>query len=213
MAAFEGEEPEVVEVDAEVSDPDDGGSDQPTGPDEEATVDLEDDDLQGGQGDLFDYEEDSEREDDVDDVEDAPDGETPDVDGDGDDDDEDAIGIDLEGQSEQLEAAINDGVARMAVIGLSEEDLEESEMDRSDLETEFAETFGAFRLGHFGAQWAEEYVLKPADGDVDPTWGLLGAGLMCAAMIVWLRPDGEEAVSAARTKLGDAVANIGGTAA
>lgn len=90
---------------------------------------------------------------------------------------------DLGGGVGQLEVAINDGASRLAVVGLDE---------KEDLEAEFQEVFEAFRLGYFGSQFAEEYVLVGADDDIDPAWGLFGSAVCCFAITLWMRPDGEE---------------------
>lgn len=114
----------------------------------------------------------------------------------------------LSGNSESLEAAINEGVARMGVIGLTDGDFEDSSMDRESLQTELSETFAAFRLGYFGSECINKYVLEPADGDVSPVWGLAGSMLMAAGMIVWMRPDGDEKLAQIREK----ITNISGGA-
>lgn len=102
-----------------------------------------------------------------------------------------------------LASDINNGVARAAVIGLDDEWETPSGETRSkdDLKQEFKETFEAFRLGHYGAICAEEYLLQDAE-DIHPVWGLVGASLICAAVIVYRRPDGDQVVDSAKHKLG-----------
>ena len=104
----------------------------------------------------------------------------------------------LSGNAGAMEDAINEGAARASVIGLTQSDLEGSELDKETLEAEFQETFQAFRLGYFGSRAVEEYFLEPADSEVAPIWGLLGSALIAGAMVVWLRPDGDQAIVRAR---------------
>jgi hypothetical protein len=106
-------------------------------------------------------------------------------------------------RSTGLASDINSGVARAAVIGLDDEWETASGQTRTrdDLETEFRETFEAFRLGHYGAICAEEYLLQDAE-DIHPVWGLVGASLICAAVIVYKRPDGDQVLESAKMKLG-----------
>lgn len=112
-------------------------------------------------------------------------------------DDADSTGIG--NKAESLESTINQGAARAAVIGL-----DDSVAD--DLETEFQETFEAFRLGFFGAEFAEEYVFVEDGDEIDPAWGLLGSALLCMSLVVWMRPDGDQAVDRAKS----AVSNLTG---
>lgn len=169
----------------------------------ERTVDLSDDDFGGS--DIFSG------------VEDAPDRSADsssepaaqESEGDGESDGEeesnggDPLADGLSGNAAAMESSINDGAARLAVVGLTDEDFEDSPLTKESLEEEFAETFAAFRLGYFGQQVVDEYVLAPADGDVSPAWGLFGAVLIAGAMMVWLRPDGDEAVAKAREVVGN----------
>ena len=99
-----------------------------------------------------------------------------------------------------LETAINEGAARLAVVGLE---------DADDLESEFQEIFEAFRLGYYGSEVAEEYVLGPEHDQIDPVWGLLGSVLICAAVTLWLRPDGDEQVE----RITEVVGNVAGKVA
>jgi hypothetical protein len=103
--------------------------------------------------------------------------------------------------SPQLANSINQGVARAAVIGLDDEwETDSGSMTKDELQTEFEETFEAFRLGHYASEVAEEYLL--VEEDIHPAWGLLGASLVCAAVIVYRRPDGDEFVQEAKNRLG-----------
>lgn len=169
----------------------------------EAVVELSDDDLrQAGNGaevgaddDVFTGVEQSDQGDDDDEGDTDEDTEDEEI--------EDVLAGGLEGDSAAMEGAINDGAARFAVVGLTEADMEGHDLTKSELETEFRETFAAFRLGYFGTQVVEEYVLAPADEDISPMWGLLGSILLAGAMAVWLRPDGDQAVEKARNAIGD----------
>ncbi|MFC4246479.1 hypothetical protein ACFOZ7_05640 [Natribaculum luteum] len=197
------EEPDVVEEDdteEELNDVDDRDEDLEKSEDEpsvddvdEAVVDLTEDDLGGG---LFDgVEDDDATESDESGSSDGDEGEHPDSSSDP-----------LEVDAAAIEEAINGGAARLGVFGLSEEDLADSDMTKDQLEEELRATFEAFHLGHFGSRFVEEHVLTPADGDIDPTWGLLGTSLMAAATIIYLRPDGEEKIGDLR----DAIGNLAG---
>lgn len=157
-------------------------------------VDLTDDDLTADGSDLFTGTEDAQKDSTSDES---------DAEGDGSDESDDADDDDvldaLDARGESMETAINEGVARLAVVGLDDD-------ERGDLEDEFTEVFEAFRLGYFGSRFAEEYVFAADDEEVDPTWGLVGAMLVCTAFTVWMRPDGDELVGRAR----EAVENIAG---
>lgn len=92
---------------------------------------------------------------------------------------------------------INRGLARAAVIGLDDEwEVDGGETkQKTDLQDEFEETFEAFRLGHYAEICAAEYLL--VEDDVHPAFGLLGASLICAAVIIWKRPDGDKVLDQA----------------
>lgn len=204
-----GEVPEVVDEDEDVDDAEAEDVDVQEETDEatpedvdEAVVDLSDDDMGGS---LFDGVEDGDTDGDVES------GESGGESGGGDDEDDGAVesAEDAMGPTaDALEDSINEGVARLAVVGLEDADLEDSDMTKKGLENEFAEVFETFRLGYFGSRFVEEYVLTPQDGDVDPTWGLLGSALMATAMVVWMRPDGDEAIQKARDQIGDLAGGI-----
>jgi hypothetical protein len=175
----------------------DGDGDQANPDVQEAVVEIDAADL-GTDPDeddpLFSGVEDAEGSSDADDEDDADDA-----------DEQDALaGVadGLDGNAAAMEDAINEGAARAAVIGLTDEDFEDADLDKDGLREEFEETFQAFRLGYFGSRAVEDYVLEPADGDVDPIWGLAGSALIACAMVVWLRPDGDQAAAKAREAIG-----------
>lgn len=175
---------------------------EPDGPGdvEEATVDLSDDDLGGSS--LFSGVEDSE--DSSSSSSAGDDGDDDGGDGDGDEPDAEELVDGLEGNAGAMEDAINGGVARALVTGLTDDDFgEDSAMDKSALQEELEETAEAFRLGYFGSQVVDEYFLAPDGEEPNPAWGLAGACLMMLGMAVWLRPDGDEAVQRLRGAVGD----------
>lgn len=98
----------------------------------------------------------------------------------------------------EVASAINEGAARMAVVGLEDEEKEE-------LEAEFEEIFEAFRLGYFGGEVADEYLMVDGE-DVDPIWGFATSMMACAVFAVYMRPDSDEQLE----KIADAVGGIGG---
>jgi hypothetical protein len=196
-------------IDDPTDDP--SGDDADEGDVEEVELELEDEDLGG---DLFDGVEDA-QDADTDASGDVAGGEgiqAPDDDGgEGDEDEEpDAVADGLEGNAEAMEDAINDGAARLAVVGLQDDDLDD-DMATGDLEAEFVETFEAFRLGYYGSRVVDEYLLAPDEEEVNPAWGLAGSALMALAMAVWLRPDGAEKVRRARESIEGLADGIGGT--
>lgn len=159
--------------------------DQPAEEPDVAEVELREDDFDGGGG-LFD------------DVEDADD--DPDTD-DGDEGDGDPLDA-LDDRGEALEGAINEGFARLGVAGLPDD-------EQDDLEGEFTEIFEAFRMGYFGSRMVEEYVFVDDGQEVDPAWGFAGSAFCALAIILWMRPDGDEQMG----RITDAVGNIAGGAA
>lgn len=190
------DEPDVEEIEADAQP-------ESSADVEESTVDLSDDDLGGSS--LFSGVEDSESTSssssaDADDQDDDQD------DGDDDGDEPDAEGLvdGLDGNAGAMEDAINGGVARALVTGITDDDFgEESTMDKKALQEELEETAEAFRLGYFGSQVVDEYFLAPDGEEPSPAWGLAGACLMMLGMAVWLRPDGDEAVERLRGAVGD----------
>lgn len=101
-----------------------------------------------------------------------------------------------------LAANINRGCARLAVVGLDDEWERNGKTHKKQaLQTEFEEVFSAFRLGHYASITVEEYLLIEQD-DIHPVWGLVGAMLICAAVVVYRRPDGDQMVDATKVKLG-----------
>jgi hypothetical protein len=164
---------------------------EPEGEPDVEEVDLTEDDLTGSADDLFTG------------TDDAQGGGSDDTQADDSEDSDDSSDEDpldaLDARGESMEEAINDGAARLAVVGLDDD-------EQSDLQEEFTEVFEAFRLGYFGSRFMEEYIFAADDEEVDPTWGLFGACLTCCAFVVWMRPDGDEMVGKAR----EAVENIAG---
>lgn len=101
----------------------------------------------------------------------------------------------LEGaSSETIEDAINEGAARLSVVGLDD-------TEKDELEAELMDVFEAFRLGFFGARAVEEHVLADQE-DVDPLWGLAGSMLVCGAFALHMRPDGAEQLASMKETLG-----------
>jgi hypothetical protein len=96
--------------------------------------------------------------------------------------------------TEAIETAINEGAARLAVVGLDD-------TEQGELQAEMEDVFGAFRLGHFGANAAEQHVFSEGE-NIDPVWGFLGASLVCGAFALHMRPDGEEQLANIRGALG-----------
>ena len=179
------EEPESEEE----SEPEAEPTPEPKGEPDVEEVDLTDDDLDGG-GDLFTG---------TDDATGSSDGDVEESESDEDEEDGGDVLDGLDERGEAAENAINEGMARLAVVGLEDD-------EREDLLDEFEEVFKAFRLGYFGSRFLEEYVFAPEDDEVDPTWGLVGAMLCCVAFTVWMRPDGDELVGDAK----EAIGNIAG---
>ncbi|WP_049970561.1 hypothetical protein [Haladaptatus cibarius] len=103
-------------------------------------------------------------------------------------------------KAEGIETAVNEGYARMLVVGLEDGD------EKEKLEKEFAETFAAFRLGACASRFADEYIFTPGE-DVDPAWALLGTVAISTAFATWMRPDGDEQVK----KLTSAISGLLGT--
>ncbi len=103
-------------------------------------------------------------------------------------------------KAETIEDAVNEGYARLLVVGIDDED------EKEQLEQEFAETFEAFRLGACASRFADEYIFTPGE-DVDPAWALLGVLALSTAFATWMRPDGDEQVA----KLTSAISGLLGT--
>lgn len=176
--------PSVADQDEEPTEPDTTEPDtsSESSEPEVAEVDLGDDDYGGG--DLFD------------DVEDSGSSGSSRDESDGSDDPMDEI---FGGESTGLAKQFNEGAARVGVAGLDDDE------ERDALQTEFSEIFDAFGLGHFAERTVEEYVLV-GDEEIDPAWGLLGAVLVCAAVVLTMRPDGDEQMK----RLSSAVGGLAG---
>jgi hypothetical protein len=98
-------------------------------------------------------------------------------------------------EQHSFEEPIVEGFARMAVIGLDDD-------EKDELEPEFVDVFEAFQLGHYGDQVLHEYVLV-GDDDINPLYGLAGSMLMCTVLTVYMRPDGDEIVSSVRDRMAE----------
>jgi hypothetical protein len=101
-------------------------------------------------------------------------------------------GMDALGEEDHLDEAINEGFARLAVVGLDDGQQKDS------LEMEFCEVFEMFRLGHFGSQAVSEYILTDPDEEVDPLWAFAVSLTLSTALVVYMRPDRDEIVASAR---------------
>lgn len=108
----------------------------------------------------------------------------------GEDDDHEAPDIGADADDDHtggaLASSINDGCARLAVVGLEEGE------QKDDLNEEFQEVFSEFRLGYYAEATLEEYVFTDDIEEVPPVWGLLGAAVVCTVLVVVRRPDGDE---------------------
>lgn len=186
--ALEAAEEETKEASGDTTAP------EPSDDPDVAEVDLTDDDLAEGKDDLFTGTEEASSSDGDDSSSESDDSDDSDEQDDG-----DALDA-LDQRGEGMEEAINDGAARLAVVGLDDDG------EKEDLEDEFVEVFESFRLGYFGSRFMEEYVFTADDDEVDPVWGLFGAALCCTAIVVWMRPDGDEMVDRAK----EAVEGIAG---
>lgn len=100
----------------------------------------------------------------------------------------------------QMAEDINRGVAHLGTVGLDDEETQE------ELREDFYGTAQAFRLGYYGEECMQEYVLTEGDEEISPVWGLVFAALICGAIFVMRRPDSDEITE----KLRDQVENIGG---
>jgi hypothetical protein len=98
-------------------------------------------------------------------------------------------------EQHSFEEPIVEGFARMAVVGLDDD-------EKDELEPEFVDVFEAFQLGHYGDQVLHEYVLV-GDDDINPLYGLAGSMLMCTVLTVYMRPDGDEIVSSVRDRMAE----------
>lgn len=104
-------------------------------------------------------------------------------------------GMDALGDTGHLDEAINEGFARLAVVGLDDGS------EKDSLEMEFCEVFEMFRLGHFGKQAVNEYILTDPDEEVDPLWAFAVSLTLSTALVVYMRPDRDEIVDSARDSL------------
>lgn len=104
--------------------------------------------------------------------------------------------------------SINEGAARLAVVGLPEQFEHNGEMTfKDDLEDEFLEVFETFKLGEYGEKAADEYL--NVEGDIDPLWGFTASMAVCAVLVVHMRPDGGEIVGKAEAQISQMAGQLG----
>ncbi len=96
----------------------------------------------------------------------------------------------------QIAADINAGVSSLGVIGIEDDD------EQEDLREDFFKTARDFRLGYYGEQVAEEYVLTDDADEIDPVWGLVVATAIYGTIVVLRRPDTEEIKEKAQSQVG-----------
>lgn len=102
---------------------------------------------------------------------------------------------DYEAASGTISTAITEGSARLAVVGLEDD-------EKDELQSEFEDVFQAFQLGHYAGSCADKYLLTDPNENIDPAWGLLGSALVCSAVVLWMRPDGDEQIERLKGTLG-----------
>lgn len=198
-----GETPESPDDEAEMA-ADAGSGKSPDGPDEMAEVELSEDDVDAdGADELFTSTEDK-TDDTAESDESGDESESSDDESGG----PDLLGDGLDGRAGRLEERVNESMARMAVVGLDDEYKMEDDDDTDCLEAEFRDVFDLAGVGYHSAEFVDEYILTGDQEQVDPAFGLLGSVLACAALVVYLRPDGDEKLADAK----DAISNIGGLA-
>lgn len=99
-----------------------------------------------------------------------------------------------------LPTTLNEGAAKLAVLGLPEEFEHHGETKtKQDLQDEFEEVFETFKLGEFGAEVAEEYLFVEDDG-VDPLVAFTCSLALCTVIVAMSRPDSDEIVSKAKSR-------------
>lgn len=119
----------------------------------------------------------------------------------GDVDPDDVLGPSSDGAA-ALGQTINEGAARLAVIGLDDEHkIGDRENPGNCLEAEFRDVFETFRLGHFSAEVIEEHLLVD-DSDVNPVWGMAASAMACAVFALMMRPDRDDLFDRADLDLG-----------
>lgn len=90
---------------------------------------------------------------------------------------------------------INAGAARLSVLGLPDEFEHYGETQTKDeLREEFEEVFETFKLGAYGEEVAEEYLLMDVD-EVDPLTGFTVSLIACSTIVLMSRPDSDEILS------------------
>lgn len=105
--------------------------------------------------------------------------------------DDDVVTNALEGESNEFGDAYVEGMAKLMLVGLDDED------ERGQIEDELVEAFQTFRLNHFAGRVWEEKMMAEHDTDIDPVWGLVGSTILCIVYGVYRRPDGNEKVKQA----------------
>lgn len=101
-----------------------------------------------------------------------------------------------EEEPHSFEEPIVEGVARLAVVGI------EDDSEADDLQSEFEDVFEAFQLGHYGNRVMHEYVLQSGD-DINPVFGLAASSMACTALVLYMRPDGDEVVAQLNDRLSE----------
>jgi hypothetical protein len=109
---------------------------------------------------------------------------------------------------DDLDEVINSGFARLAVIGLDDEFLVNGSLkSKQDLQDEFEEVFETFRLGKYGSQAAREYLFVNPE-NINPLWGFTASMVACTALVVWMRPDGDELVESVTGATGNPLEDL-----
>lgn len=103
---------------------------------------------------------------------------------------------------DNLDEIIVEGFARLAVVKV------EPQSEQSALQDEFEEVFEAFRLGYFGREVVQEYLIVDEHDDIDPLWGFVGSMFMCMVVVMWMRPDSNEILGTGTETLRDFVNGV-----
>jgi len=93
----------------------------------------------------------------------------------------------LEGESNAFGNAYVEGMAKLTLIGLDQN-------EKRGLEDDLIDTFETFRVDYFASRVWEEKIMAEHDTDVNPVWGLVATTVLCIAYGVYMRPDSEEQV-------------------
>jgi hypothetical protein len=109
-----------------------------------------------------------------------------------------------------LPSTLNEGAAKLAVLGLPEEFEHHGETKTKDeLQDEFEEVFETFKLGDFGAEVADEYLFVEDDG-VDPLVAFTLSLALCTIIVGMSRPDSDELVGKAKRRFSGMSGSIPG---